>query len=84
MIFNPKMPSEYQCPSCHSKDTIDHGDFIECCRCGREFYKEFLDSDIDEENISSIQELHGFVDSFEEFKDEKKRKKFLDSLDDDL
>ncbi|MFX0155081.1 MAG: hypothetical protein ACFE9Q_11190 [Candidatus Hodarchaeota archaeon] len=77
------MPSDYQCPSCQSEEIIDHGDFIECSRCGGEFYKEFLNSNMDKENISPIQDLHGFIDSFEEFKDEKKRKEFLNSLNDE-
>lgn len=42
-----------------------------------------IDSEIDEENHLSKQELKGVADAFEELKDDKKRKKFLQSLEED-
>jgi hypothetical protein len=85
MIYNPKMPSEYSCPSCNSKNIIVYDDHIECTECNLSFFIEDLDSDMDDENILSEQEVRGFLDVFQdELKDEKERKKFLKSIEDDL
>ncbi len=71
------MPSRIRCPNCNSEELIDYGDIIECIHCGYEFFKEFLNSEIDEENILSSQELEGFTKTFQdEFKTKKERKKF--------
>lgn len=84
MIFTPKMPPEYRCPNCHSEDLVEHGDYITCQKCHLEFHKPILESDTDEEDILSEEELDGLIDVFDEFKDDEKRKKFLDSLKDDF
>lgn len=85
MIFNPKMPSEFRCPNCQSNEYIDYGELIECSDCGFEFFKEFLHSEIDKENILTDQDLEGFTEPFEdEFADEMTQKRILKSVDDDL
>ncbi|MFX0005458.1 MAG: hypothetical protein ACFFA7_06155 [Promethearchaeota archaeon] len=85
MIFHPKMPSEFRCPNCQSNEYIDYGELIECRDCGFEFFKEFLYSEIDEDNLMSDQDLEALADSFEDdFKDEMTQKKFLKSIDEDL
>ena len=78
------MPSEFRCPACHSEDIIDHGELIECRGCGLEFFKEFIGSEINEENLLSEQELKAFTETFDELKDDEKRKKVIKSLKDDL
>lgn len=78
-----KMSPQDQCPNCQSSDIIEYNEHIECLSCGLEFFKESIDREIDEENILSEQELKGFADTFEELKDDKKRKKFLKSLEED-
>ncbi len=77
------MPSKIHCPNCQSEDIIDYGHYFECSHCKSEFFKESFNSEINEEDILSEQELEGFVDTFDELKDKNKRKKFLDSLKDD-
>jgi len=77
------MSPQDQCPNCQSSDVIEYDEYIECLSCGLEFFKESIDSEIDEENLLSEQELKGFADAFEELKDDKKRKKFLKSLEED-
>ncbi|MFX0106155.1 MAG: hypothetical protein ACFE75_11775 [Candidatus Hodarchaeota archaeon] len=74
------MPPQYQCPNCQSGDIIEYDDYIECLNCGLEFFKEFINGEVDEENLLSEQELKAFADSFEELKDDEKRKKFTKSL----
>ncbi|MFW9821184.1 MAG: hypothetical protein ACFFE5_16390, partial [Candidatus Thorarchaeota archaeon] len=65
------MPSKFRCPNCQSTEYIDYGELIECSGCGFEFFKEFLYSEIDEENLMSDQDLEGFIESFQDdFKDE--------------
>jgi hypothetical protein len=85
MIFHPKMPEEFRCPNCQSDEFIDYGELIECSQCGFEFFKEILDSDMEEENILSDQELEGLTEAFQdEFKDKKDRERFFKSIEDDL
>ncbi|MFX0002935.1 MAG: hypothetical protein ACFFAA_03725 [Promethearchaeota archaeon] len=85
MIFNPKMPSEFRCPNCHSNEFIDYGDLVECIYCGFEFFKEFIDSEIDEDNILSDQDLNSLTESFkEEFKEEQTQKRFSKLIKKDL
>jgi hypothetical protein len=85
MIFNPKMPSEFRCPNCHSNEFIDYGELIECRDCGFEFFKEFINSEIDEDNILSDQDLESLMESFkDEFKEEKTRKRFSKLIEKDL
>ena len=79
------MPSEYSCPRCNSKNIIVYDDHIECTECNLNFFIEDLDSDMVNENILSEQEVRGFLDGFQdELKNEKERKKFLKSIEDDL
>lgn len=78
------MPSGYYCPRCHSENIILYSDHIECSQCGLNFSIESLETDINDENILAEQELHDFLDAFKELKDEERRKKFFDSLKDDL
>jgi len=78
------MPSEYYCPNCKSENVIVYDDHIECNDCGMSFSREILDSDMDDESILSEQELKGFIDTFDELKDEETRRRFLKSLDEDL
>ncbi|MFW9972895.1 MAG: hypothetical protein ACFFDF_22100 [Candidatus Odinarchaeota archaeon] len=75
------MSSEFRCPICNSDQFLDYGEYIECTQCGFEFFKEFLDSGIDEENVLTDQELKGFSKAFQ---DEKDKRRFLKSIDDDL
>jgi hypothetical protein len=85
MIFNPKMPSEFRCPNCQSNEYIDYGELIECSDCGFEFFKEFLHSEIDEENLLTDQDLEGFADTFQDdLKEEMTQKRILKSVEDDL
>ncbi|MFX0034254.1 MAG: hypothetical protein ACFE9I_01275 [Candidatus Hermodarchaeota archaeon] len=84
MRFNPRMPSEYYCPRCQSDNIIEYDDYIECQECGRIFFKEDLDSDIEDEDILSEDELEGFMDAFEELKDKNTRKEFFRSLEKDF
>jgi hypothetical protein len=85
MTFNPKMPSEIRCPNCHSGEFIDYGELVECSQCGYEFFKEFINSEIDEENILSDQELRSLSETFQDsFKEKKDRKKIIKSIDKDL
>ncbi len=83
MIFSPKMTSSH-CPSCKSENILDHGNYIECHFCKLDFFKEYFNSDIDEENLLSIQELEGIADAFDELKEKNQRKKFIKSLEDDF
>ena len=78
------MPSKYRCPSCNSDNIIEYEKTIECPHCKRSWHKDFIDSDIEKDHILSDQELDAFLDAFEELKDEKERKRFLKSLEDDL
>ncbi|MFX1419148.1 MAG: hypothetical protein ACFE9N_09540 [Promethearchaeota archaeon] len=78
------MPSEYHCPLCHSKDIIEYENIIKCPNCGRKWYKDFIASIIPKENALSRAELHGLIDVFEEFKDEKTRKRFIKSIEEYL
>jgi len=73
------MPSVNRCPACDSEDIIDYGDLIECGRCGLEFFKESIESDIDEENLLSEQELKAFAKAF----DDEEKKKLLGSREKD-
>ena len=77
LIFILRMPSEYYCPNCRSEDVIVYDKHIECPHCNLHFSIEDLESDIDDENILSKQELQGIADSFEELKDEENREKFF-------
>jgi hypothetical protein len=70
------MRPQVQCPVCRSTDIIEYDEYIECLDCGLEFFKEFIENEIDEENLLSEQELKGFADAFEEFKNDDQRKKF--------
>lgn len=74
------MPSAYRCPACGSDDVIDQGEVIECRSCRLEFFKEFLEDEIDEENLLSEQELKAFADAF----DEDEKKKIVRSLEEDV
>lgn len=80
MTFFLIMPSTYRCPACDSDDIIDHGDIIECRSCRLEFFKEFIGSEIDKENLLSEQELKAFADAF----DDDEKKKLLRSLEEDI
>ena len=80
MIFFLKMPSKYRCPLCNADDIIEYEKTIECPHCGRKWHKDFISGEIDEENILSDQELKGFLDTFDELKDEERRIKFLNPL----
>jgi len=73
------MPSEYYCPRCQSEKVIVYDDHIECTQCGLSFFTEDIESNIDEENLLSEQELKGFADAF----DEEERKKIVKFLEDD-
>lgn len=84
VFFNPRMPSEYYCPNCKSENVFVYDDHIECAQCGLNFFIKDIENDIDEENLLSEQELKGFVDAFNELKDEETRRRFLKSLDEDL
>jgi len=80
-----KMPSKYRCPLCNAGDIIEYEKIIECPHCGRKWHKEFISRDIEEENTLSDEELGGFLSAFDdELKDPEKRKRFLDSLKEDL
>ncbi|MFX0002946.1 MAG: hypothetical protein ACFE9C_08515 [Candidatus Hodarchaeota archaeon] len=84
VIFIHSIPENYQCPECKSKEFIDYGETIECRHCGLELFKEFLNSEIDEENLLSADELDSIAESFQdELKDEKTRKKFRESIEKD-
>ena len=78
------MSSKYQCPACKSKDVIEYDEHIECRECGLEFFIEFLNSEIDEENLLSKQELETITGAFDEFEDKETRKKFLKDSKKDL
>ncbi|MFX0136116.1 MAG: hypothetical protein ACFFDN_20920 [Candidatus Hodarchaeota archaeon] len=77
-----KMEPQVRCPICRSTEIIEYDDYIECLDCGLEFFKEFVEDEIDDEDILSEQELKGFIDSFEEFKNNEHRKKFIKKLED--
>lgn len=84
MRFNPRIPSEYYCPRCQSDNIIEYDDYIECQECGRIFFKEDLDEDIDDENILSEDELKALSDALRELKDEETYKRFFRSFDEDF
>jgi hypothetical protein len=85
MFFFVNMPSEFRCPLCHSADIIDYEKIIECPHCGRRWHKEFISGNIDEEDILSDEELEGILHTFgDELKDPEKKRRFLDSLKEDL
>ncbi|MFW9972390.1 MAG: hypothetical protein ACFFDF_19555 [Candidatus Odinarchaeota archaeon] len=84
MISISQIPSDFRCPNCGCVEFIDYGEFIECKNCRLEYFKEFIGSEIDEENLLSDQDLEGLSDSFSELKDEKTRRRFLKSLKEDL
>ncbi len=79
-IFN--IAPNYYCPRCKSTEIVDHGEYIECPKCCLDFFKEHI-GEINVENILAEQELNGFINSFEDLKDNKIRKNFLKSLKDD-
>ncbi|MFX1469938.1 MAG: hypothetical protein ACFFB8_14890 [Promethearchaeota archaeon] len=78
------MPQKYHCPQCKSENIIEYEDFLECTQCGLTFFKETLDRNIDDEDVLAEEDLHEFVDTFNELKDEKTRKRFFKSLKKDL
>lgn len=85
MTFILIMPSKYRCPICHSDEIIEYETVIECPHCNRQWHKDFISGDIEEDNILSDNELEGFLSAFgDELKDPEKRKKFLESLKEDL
>jgi len=75
-FFTLRMPSEYYCPHCNSKEVIEYDDHIECLLCGLEFSIESLESDIEEENILAEEELQGVADAFDEEERKKLEKMF--------
>ena len=83
------MKKKYYCPQCKSEDVVDLGKVIACTVCRDkvgvplEFAKELIGK-IPDDEILSRQGLSGTIGIFEELKDPEKRKKFLDSLIDDL
>jgi len=52
------MCPQVQCPNCHSTDIIEYDEYLECLDCGLEFFKEFTDSEIDEENFLCKKEFN--------------------------
>jgi hypothetical protein len=82
MTSSIKMGSAYHCPACKSSDIIENEGTIHCPKCKLDFNKEHLGK-IDDENILSVQELGGFVDSFDELKDEETRERFLRAIEED-
>ena len=80
MFFTLRMPTKYHCPRCKSKNVIVFGTQIKCVECGKSFFIRDIESGIDEENISSVDELDAFAGAFSE----EERKKIIDSLDDDF
>lgn len=83
------MTKNYHCPRCKSEDVIDLGDGIGCTVCRDkdglplEFDKILLETVPDDE-VLTRQETSGFLGSVEELKDPDKRKKFFDSVMEDL
>lgn len=77
-----KSSPKYYCPRCKSTKIINRGKYIECPRCGIDFFKEYI-REIDDENILAEQELEGFIDSFEDLKDKKIYNTLLKTLEDD-
>ncbi|MFX0034237.1 MAG: hypothetical protein ACFE9I_01190 [Candidatus Hermodarchaeota archaeon] len=63
---------------------MEYEDLLECTQCGLTFFKETLDSNIDEEDILAEEDLHELVDAFNELKDKKTRKRFFKSLEKDF
>lgn len=80
MFFTLRMPKEYHCPRCKSKNVVNYSSHIKCLECGKSFFIRDIESGIDEENISSVDELDAFAGAFSE----EERKKIIDSLDDDF
>ncbi len=78
------MPKKYYCLQCKSENIMEYEDLLECTQCGLTFFKETLDSNIDEEDILAEEDLHEFVDAFNELKDKKTRKRFFKSLEKDF
>ncbi|UCC20830.1 MAG: hypothetical protein JSV62_06000 [Promethearchaeota archaeon] len=74
---------EYHCPRCSSEDVLDKGEVIYCPQCNLHFAKDSLNSDIDDKNILSVEEMDEFLDLFEDLKDNKKVRHFGKYLDDD-
>jgi DNA-directed RNA polymerase subunit RPC12/RpoP len=85
VIFIHNIPDNYRCPNCNSKEFVDYGETIECVHCGSEFFKKFLNSEIDEDNLLSNQELNALANVFhKELQNEEHRERFFKSLDKDL
>jgi DNA-directed RNA polymerase subunit RPC12/RpoP len=85
MPFILKMNPKYRCPACHSEEILEFDEYIHCPNCNLEFFKEFIDSNISEENIFSEEALQAISNAFhDEFDDKKDQKKFLKSIDEDL
>lgn len=85
VMFISQIPSDFHCPNCGCGEFYDYGEIIECKNCRFEYFKEFLGSEIDKENLLSDHELEGLVDSFQdEFKDKKKSERFLKLIEKDL
>ena len=80
MFFTLRMPKEYHCPRCKSKNVIVSGSQIECVECGKSFFIRDIESGIDEENISTVDELDAVAGAF----NEDERKKIKEFLDDDF
>ncbi|MBA7610407.1 hypothetical protein ES703_17615 [subsurface metagenome] len=80
MFFTLRMPTEYHCPRCKSENVFVFDSHIECAECGSSFFIADIESDIDEENILTEEELDAIAGAF----DEEERKKIINSLDDDF
>ncbi len=80
--FISKVPSQYHCPACKSKEVVEYEEYIECSSCNLEFFKEGLD-EIDDENKLSVQELDGIVKAFDELGSKYGRDKLSRSFDED-
>jgi len=59
------MDKEYHCPRCQNRNIIEYPDSIECPKCELEFDKKDLTL-YDDDQILSLQEKSGFVNSFED------------------
>ncbi|KKN31974.1 hypothetical protein LCGC14_0818540 [marine sediment metagenome] len=84
VVTSPNLiKDKYHSPKCKKTEFIDYGETVECTTCLIEFDKKLLGKIPDDEILSRM-EIGGVLDEFEELKDPKKAKKFLDSITDDL
>ncbi len=51
---------KYKCPRCHSDNTFDFDETIECVKCQLEFYKRDIET-LKKSHILAISELNDFT-----------------------